>query len=349
MQYASWRLWALVALSFASGVAPAQTIRGAGSSAAAEIYRAWAAEYGKTRQGLDFGYDAVGSSNGIKRIRARETDFGASDVAPPQEELKAAGLLVFPIAITGIVPVVNLPKVPQGEVKLTGELLARIFLGEIRRWDAAEIAQVNPGLALPKLPITVVVRGDGSGSTYNFADYLSKVSPAWRERMGVKTSLTWPQGMVAVKGSRAVAEAVLKTPGAIAYIDFDYVDDHNLSAVQLPDAKQNYVKPSAAGFRIALAGSEWTSKGNFTAALTGLNAPGAWPITMGTFVLVPQVADDATRMQETLRFFTWAFSRGDAVVQKHNFVRLPDRVQALAFKVIASVKDKSGRAIGLML
>jgi phosphate transport system substrate-binding protein len=326
----------------------AETVRGAGSSAAAPIYQAWARAY-KKASGADFTYEAVGSSAGLKKIRARETGFGASDVAPGEAELAAAGLVVFPVAITGIAPVINLPKITDGQLKLTGELLARIFLGEVTQWNAPDIAQLNPGLALPAMPIAVVVRGDGSGTTYNFADYLAKISPAWKAKYGVKTSFDWPGTYKAVNGSDAVAAAVSATPGAIGYVDFGYVVDRKLVAVKLKNAEGDFVSPSIGAFRSAVSNSDWVSTGSFTSTLTNRPGKATWPITMGTFVLVPKVTEQITQTLPALRFFVWSFLNGDALVQESNFVRLPDRVQAAAFKSITSIKDKAGNPVGMGL
>ncbi|ABE46058.1 phosphate ABC transporter substrate-binding protein PstS [Polaromonas sp. JS666] len=331
-----------------AGAASAETISGAGSSAAAPIYQAWARAYQKST-GAALAYEPVGSSAGLKKIRAHETGFGASDVAPTEAELAASGLLVFPVAITGISPVVNLPKVGDGQLRLTGEVLARIFLGEITQWNAAEIVQLNPGLKLPDLPVKVVVRGDGSGTTYNFADYLAKLSPTWKAKYGVKTSVDWPATFVAVKGSDAVVKNVRETVGTIGYVDHGYVRDHKLTTVQLKNLDGEFVSPSIVAFRAALSSSEWASTGSFTSTLTNKAGKATWPITMGTFALVPKVADQPAQTLPALRFFVWAFLNGDALVQENNFVRLPDRVQATAFKAITSVKDKAGNAIAMGL
>jgi phosphate transport system substrate-binding protein len=337
-----------VLMAAQAGLATAQSISGAGSSAAAPIYQSWAREYQKA-SGVGLAYEPAGSSAGLKKIKARETDFGASDVAPPEAELAADGLVVFPIAITGIAPVVNLPKVGDGQLRLAGDLLARIFLGEITRWNAPEIAQLNPGVALPELPIKVVVRSDGSGTTYNFADYLAKVNAGWKSSQGVKTSYTWPAGFLAVKGSDGVVKAVKDTVGAIGYVDFGYVKDNKLNAVQLKNLEGEYVKPSILAFRGALTNSEWASKGTFTTTLTNKAGKGSWPVTMGTFALVTRVTDKPEQTQRALKFFVWALMSGDALVQESNFVRLPDRVQASVFKAITAVKDKAGNPIGMSL
>lgn len=325
-----------------------QTLAGAGSSAAAPIYQTWAREYQKT-SGVSLTYEPIGSSGGMKKIRAGETDFGASDVAPTEAELARDGLVLFPIAITGIAPVVNLPKLGDGQLRLTGDIVARVFLGDITKWNAPEIIQINPGVSLPDLTIKVIVRSDGSGTTYNFSDYLSKVNPAWKGRNGVKSSHAWPAGFTAVKGSDGIVKAVKETSGAIGYVDYGYVKDNKLNAVQLKNLEGEFIKPSMAAFRSALAGSDWASKGAFTTMLTDKPGKGTWPITMGTFAAVPRVTDKPENTRRALKFFVWSFMNGDLLVQENNFVRLPDRVQAAAFKAITSVRDKAGNFIGMDL
>ena len=337
-----------LALGVLAGPATAQNISGAGSSAAAPIYQSWAREYQKG-SGVSLAYESIGSSAGLKKIKARETGFGASDVAPASDELARDGLVIFPIAITGIAPVINLPKVGDSQLRLTGEALARIFLGEINHWNAPELQKLNPGLALPDLPIKVVVRSDGSGTTYNFADYLAKVSPVWKEKNGVRTSFTWPAGFLAAKGSDGVVKAVKETAGAIGYVDYGYVRDNKLNAVQLKNLEGEFTKPSITAFRNALTNSEWVGKGSFTATLTNQPGKGTWPLVMGTFVVLPRVTEKPEQTLPALKFFVWAFLNGDTLVQENNFVRLPDRVQSTAFKTIASIKDKSGNLIGIDL
>jgi phosphate transport system substrate-binding protein len=326
----------------------AQSINGAGSSAAAPIYRSWAQAYQKAT-GVGLTYEPAGSSAGLKKIRARETHFGASDVSPSEAELAKDGLVIFPVAITGVAPVMNLPKVADAQLRLTGDVLARIFLGEINQWNAPEIAKLNPGTALPDTQIKVVVRADGSGTTYNFADYLAKVNPAWKSKYGVKTSFEWPKTFMAVKGSDGVVQAVKETTGAIGYVDYGYVKEHALMTIQLKNLDGEFTKPSTDAFRSSLAGSEWVNKGSFTGTLTNQIGKGAWPITMGTFVVLPKIADQPEQTLRVIKFFVWAFVNGDALVQTSNFVRLPDRVQASAFKAIASIRDKSGTPIGMAL
>jgi phosphate transport system substrate-binding protein len=294
-------------------------------------------------------YDAVGSSAGVKKIGAREVDFGASDVAPPEAELGKLGLVIFPIAITGIVPVVNLPKIGDGQLHLSGDVLARIYLGEITQWNAPPIALLNLGLNLPDLPIRVIARSDGSGTTYNLTDYLSKVNAAWKSGNGAKSTIAWPGSFVTVKGSDGIVKAVKETVGGIGYVDYGYVKDNRLTGVQIKNADNEFVSAGVGSFKAALQFSEWASKGTFNTTLTNQPGKSSWPITMGTFALLPQVTDKPEQTQRALKFFVWAFTSGDALVQSQNFVRLPDRVQAAAFKSITSVKDKAGTAIGLGL
>ena len=345
------KVWLIAALALGLSQVQAagnQEITGAGSSAAAPIFQSWSAEYFK-KSGIHLVYESIGSSAGLKKIRSDQTGFGASDVAPAQAELTKDGLVLFPIAITGISPVVNLPKMGDVQLRLSGAVLARIFLGDITHWNALAIAQLNPGVALPDLPIKVVVRSDGSGTTYNFADYLAKVNPVWKERYGVKTSFSWPASFLAAKGSDGVVEAVKDTPGAIGYVDFGYVKVNKLRTVQLANLEGEFIQPSIAGFRAALLHSDWGHKGTFTSTLTHMPGKDVWPITMGTFAVLPQVTDHPEQTLRVLQFFVWAFMNGDTLVQQNNFVRLTDRVQALAFKEIASIKDKSGKALNVSL
>ena len=326
--------------------AVSQSIKGAGSSAAAPIYQSWGLEYQKTVN-TQVAYESIGSSAGLKKIREDTTDFGASDVAPSATELVKSGLVVFPIAITGVAPVVHLPSLADRPILLDGETLADIFLGEISIWNDPRIKLLNPNLKLPEMRIKVVVRSDGSGTTYNFADYLAKVNSAWATKYGVKTSFTWPQTFIGAKGSDGVVQAVKTTVGAIGYVDFGYVKANALKSIQLKNASGIFVAPSNQGFSDALSRSEWPNKGSFTSTLTNQQGFGAWPITMGTFAIFPQVTNRPDETTRALEFFVWAFMNGDKLVQKNNFVRLPDRMQSLAYKTIMSIKSKSGAPLNV--
>ena len=347
MKYIYFLLLATLALVQA-GLASAQTVTGAGSSAAAPIYRSWAKAYAKAT-GSAVDYDPVGSSAGMKKIQQQAVGFGATDVYPAEKDLLEHGLLALPVAITGISPIVNLPKVPNTQLRLTGEVLSRIFMGEITRWNAADIAALNPDLPLPDLPIKVVVRADGSGTTYNFADYLGKVSPQWKTSYGAKTSIAWPAGVLAFKGSDGVAKGVRDTVGAIGYVDHGYVAEYGLTTVQMKNADGIYVKPSIDAFKAALANSDWSATGVFNSTLTQRPGKSVWPITMGTFVVFPKVTQNPDQTTQALRFILWSFLNGDTLVQENNFVRLPDRVQASAFKIITSIRDNQGKPLGMSL
>lgn len=324
----------------------AEVLTGAGSSAAALLYRSWASAYGK-QQDFQLQYDAVGSSAGLKKIRAQEVAFGASDVAPTEPELNKDQLVLVPTFVSGAVPFVNVPKLGKGKLRLSGELLADIYLGKLTRWNSPELQALNPELSLPDLPIKPVARSDGSGTTYYVTDYLSHVSTAWKAQFGAKTSVSWPEAVKGAKGSDGVVKLVQETPGAIGYVDFNYIGEFNLNPVQMRNASGEFVNASVAGFKSALRASDWLSKGDFHATLANLQGTGAWPITMGTFVLLPRVAGKPEETSRALRFLMWALLKGDQVVEGLSFVRLPDSMQAAAFKAMSNVTDAAGRKLGV--
>ena len=322
----------------------AESLTGAGSSAAAPVYKVWTDEYNK-KGGESIAYEPIGSGAGMTKIRQRQVDFGASDVISSKAELEKDGLIMFPTIISGVVPVVNVPKV-SAPLKLTSDVLARIFMGDITQWNAPEIAALNPRENLPNLPIRVVCRSDGSGTTYHFSDYLSKLSPTWKARFGVANKHDWPASFIAVKGSSEVSRTVRNTVGTIGYIDYNYVLDDGLVGVQLRNADGNFVAASTEGFKRAVIKSRWFSHGDFSGTLTNMGGEGSWPITMGTYIAIPKVATDTRRAVRMLRFLVWAYGNGDALASQAKFVPLPEKVQALAFKEIASVVGHSGELIG---
>ena len=335
----------VASVTFAAPVLAADSISGAGSSAAAPVYRIWASEYAKAR-GTTLDYAAVGSGAGMDKINRHEVDFGASDVIASPADLKKNDLVMFPTVITGIVPVVNLPKVGSYELRLTGELLGRIFAGEVAQWDAPEIRALNPALKLPSRPIRLVARADGSGTTYHFSDYLSRTSPAWKARYGVANHFDWPAGTHAVKGSAEVAKAVKAIEYSIGYIDYSDVIDHELTGVAVRNADGQFVAASVDAFRQAVIHSAWYSQGDFSGAINDLPGAGTWPITMGTYVALPRVAAAGDRAERTLRFLTWAYLHGDALARQAKFVPLPERVQASAYREISRVVGANGEPLG---
>lgn len=341
-------LYGIVAFAFHINSAKAEIATGAGSSAAAPIYRTWAKAYSRVT-GANVEYESIGSSAGMKKIQQNAVGFGATDVHPREEDLINGDLIVFPVAITGISPIINLPKIQNGQLRLTGEVLSRIFMGEISHWNASEIAELNPDIMLPNLAIKVVVRADGSGTTYNFADYLAKISQKWKSTYGVKTTIKWPDGFGSFKGSDGVSKAVRDTVGAIGYVDYGYVAEYGLTSVQMKNVDGFYVKPSLDSFKSALRNSEWSVKGKFNDTLTSMPGKSAWPITMGTFVVFPRKAKNAEQTAAALQFILWSFFNGDTLVQENNFVRLPDRVQATAFRMMTSIRDQSGMPLNMVL
>jgi phosphate transport system substrate-binding protein len=323
----------------------AESISGAGSSAAAPVYRIWALEYAKVK-GTTLDYAPVGSGAGMARINRHEVDFGASDVIANAADLKKNDLVMFPTVITGVVPVINVARIGPNELHLTGELLGRIFVGEVTQWDAPEIKALNPSLKLPSRPIHVIARGDGSGTTYHFSDYLVRTSPAWKARYGVASHFDWPAGTLAVKGSAEISKTVLATADSISYVDFNYVLDGGLAAVSMKNAAGRFVSASVEAFHQAVMHSTWYSTGDFSTEINDLPGAATWPITMGTYVAVPRVAGAGDRAERTLRFLTWAYVHGDSLARQAKFVPLPERVQASAYREISRVLDVNGESLG---
>jgi len=332
-------------LAGAARAAATDSITGAGSSAAAPVYRIWGSEYAKAR-GTLLDYAPVGSGAGMAKINKHEVDFGASDVIASAAELKKNDLVMFPTVITGVVPVVNIAKVGPNQLHLTGDVLGRIFAGQVTQWDAPEIKALNPGLKLPGHAIRVVARADGSGTTYHFSDYLARTSPAWKGRYGVASHFDWPAGTLAVKGSGEVARTVQATEDSIGYIDFNYVLDNDLAGVALKNADGQWTSASVDSFHQAVMHSTWYTSGDFSTELNDLAGSGTWPITMGTYVAVPRIAVAGDRAERTLRFLTWAYLHGDSLARQAKFVPLPERVQASAYREIARVLGTHGESLG---
>jgi phosphate transport system substrate-binding protein len=336
----------LSALAAMAGPALAgESITGAGSSAAAPVYKIWASEYARAK-GTTLDYAPVGSGAGMAKIYKHEVDFGASDVIASVADLKKNDLVMFPTVITGVVPVVNLSKVGPNQLHLSGDVLGRIFAGQITQWDAPEIKALNPALKLPSRPIHVIARADGSGTTYHFSDYLSRSSTAWKAKYGVANHFDWPAGTLTVKGSAEVAKAEQATEDSIGYIDYNYVLDDSLIAVAMKNVDGQFVSASVEGFHQAVMHSTWNSEGDFSTELNDLPGASTWPITMGTYVAVPRVAVSGDRAERTLRFLTWAYLHGDSLARQAKFVPLPERVQASAYREISRVVDANGESLG---
>jgi phosphate transport system substrate-binding protein len=317
-------------------------ISGAGATFPAPLYAKWA-EAAKAATGMTLNYQAIGSGGGIKQIQANTVAFGASDKPLKPEELEKSGLLQFPTVMGGVVPVANLPGVQPGGLKLTGPVLADIYLGKVKSWNAPQITALNAGAKLPNLPITVVHRSDGSGTTFLFTSYLALVAPQWG-KVGASDSVAWPTGLGG-KGNDGVAAFVKQTPGAIGYVEYAYAKQNNMTYAQLRNASGAFVAPTAANFAAAAAGADWTKAPGFYLLL--LNQPGqnTWPITGATFILVHRQQANPAQGRTVLSFFDWAFKNGDAQAQALDYVSLPDAVKTLVRQSWSGVVGPDGKPV----
>ena len=296
-------------------------ITGAGATFIYPLLSKWSDDYNKAT-GAKINYQSIGSGGGIAQIKAATVDFGSSDKPLSPEELAKDGLAQFPSAVGGVVPVVNVQGIEPGKLRLTGPLLADIFLAKVTTWNDPAIAALNPGLPLPSSKINVVHRSDGSGTTFNFVNYLSKVSPEWKAKVGEGTSVNWPGG-VGGKGNEGVAAYVKQIKGSIGYVELAYATENKMAYAGMQNAAGNWVQPSAASFAAAAASADWKSAKDFSLIIT--NAPGAeaWPITATNFILVYKQPKDAKRTRNTLDFFKWAFENGQPQADALHFVPLP--------------------------
>ncbi|WP_313146008.1 phosphate ABC transporter substrate-binding protein PstS [Stenotrophomonas sp.] len=296
-------------------------VSGAGASFIFPLVSKWSADY-NTATGAKINYQSIGSGGGIAQIKAGTVDFGSSDKPLSSDELAQAGLAQFPSAIGGVVPVVNIEGLEAGKLRLTGALLADIFLGKVKTWNDPAIAAANPGLTLPDGKITIVHRSDGSGTTFNFSNYLSKVSPEWKTKVGEGTSVQWPDG-VGGKGNEGVASYVKQIKGSIGYVELAYALQNAMPYTALQNAAGTWVQPNAESFAAAAASADWASAKDFNLVIT--NAPGeqAWPITATNFMLMQKKPKDAKRNQDTLAFFKWAFENGQTQANELHYVPLP--------------------------
>lgn len=310
------------AVALKAGIAQArQQITGAGSTFVYPVLSKWATAYSES-SGVQVNYQAIGSGAGIAQIKAGTVSFGASDAPLSSEDLRTAGLAQFPIVVGGIVPVLNLQGVKAGQIRLTGSVLADIFLGEIKSWNDRAIAQLNPGMNLPGRAITVVHRSDGSGTTFNFSDYLSKVSQMWQSRVGHGTSIKWPAG-VGGKGNAGVAAYVERISGAIGYVEYAYVVQNHMTYALLENAAGNYPRPGIDTFQAAAASAHWNPARDFDLVMT--NAPGksAYPIAATTFALMHTAPKNPRASKAAIDFFEWAWEHGQQLAQNLDYVPLP--------------------------
>ena len=323
------KIFATMGLLFGLGapLAQAADISGAGATFPFPIYAKWADAY-KKETGNGLNYQSIGSGAGIKQIQAKTVTFGASDAPLTAEELKKAGLVQWPMVMGGIVPVVNLEGVKPGELVLDGPTLANIFLGKIKKWDDAAIKKLNPSLTLPSASITVVRRSDGSGTTFNFTDYLSKVSPDWQKDVGAAASVEWPVG-VGAKGNDGVAGNVGQTKNAIGYVEYAYAKQNKLTHADLVNKAGKRVSPTLTAFQAAAANADWAKAEGYYVILTDQAGEQSWPLTAATFILMHAEPQDKAATTEALKFFGWAFAKGDKMAEELDYIPMPDSVVKL--------------------
>jgi phosphate transport system substrate-binding protein len=337
---------AVAAVAFPFTVVFAADITGAGATFPYPVYGKWAAAY-KEKTGISMNYQSIGSGGGIKQIRAKTVDFGASDKPLKYEELEKDGMIQFPMVMGGVVPVVNVEGVGPGQLKLDADALSGIYLGKISRWNDPKLAALNPGLKLPARAITVVHRSDGSGTTFIFTNYLSKVSTEWKEKVGESTAVQWPAATSAGgKGNEGVASFVQRIKGSIGYVEYAYAKQNKLAHVMLKNRDGNFVAPNTPSFQAAAAGADWKNAKGFYEILTNEPGKGSWPITGATFILMHKVQANAARAKTSLAFFDWAYREGDKMAEALDYIPMPDSVVELVKAEWArSLKDANGNAI----
>ncbi len=337
---------------FAAGLLAAMTtlpaiaadISGAGATFPYPIYAKWADAY-KKETGVGLNYQSIGSGGGIKQITAKTVTFGASDLPLKAEQLQKDGLIQFPTVMGGVVPVVNLEGVKPGELTLDGAILAKVFLGEVKTWNDPAIQKLNPNAKLPSQAIVVVHRSDGSGTTAIFTDYLSKVSADWKSKVGTNTSVEWPAG-IGAKGNEGVANNVANTKGSIGYVEYAYAKQNKLTHTKMLNRDGKAVEPTAEAFTAAAANANWEGTLGFAIMLTNESGAGAWPIAGATFILMHKQPQDPAASKEALKFFAWAYEKGDKMAVDLDYVPMPDKVVASIKKVWAGdIKDSGGKPI----
>lgn len=314
---------ALLAISFAD-TGQAQDAQGAGSTFVAPMIAKWADSYAKTT-GIKIGYDSVGSGAGIERIESGSVDFGATDKPLPPSELAKYGLCQFPIVVGAVVPVVNLPGIAPGQIKFTGRILADIYQGKIKRWDDPAIKDLNEGLSLPSVPINVVHRADGSGTTYNWVDFLAKSSTDWRSKIGVGLTVNWPVG-IGGKGNDGVAAAVLHTPGAIGYVEYSTALKNRMAYAQVQNTFKLFILPNPDTFQAAAATVDWRSAPDFSVMMTNAGGAASYPIAATTFAVMYKTPKDRARAAAALKFLKWALEHGDSDATDLKYVPLPSNL-----------------------
>jgi phosphate transport system substrate-binding protein len=321
-------LFLTMALFVSSSVVFAQKLNGAGATFPYPVYSQWAFQYNKIT-GMELNYQSIGSGGGIQQIKAKTVDFGASDAPLTTDELnQVGGLIQFPMIMGGVVPVVNLEGIKPGQMRLTPEVLADIFLGKIKNWNEPAIKAINAGVNLPNKAITVVHRSDGSGTTWIFTNYLDKVSPEWHSKVGTDKAVAWPVG-VAGKGNEGVSAYVTRISGAIGYVEFAYALTNKMAHTQLKNSSGEFLQPTIATFQAAAANADWNNAPGFYMVLTNQPGKESWPITGASFILIYKEQKDAKMARSMLDFFDWCFRNGAETAGKLYYVPMPDQVVKL--------------------
>lgn len=332
-----------VALSGAVFAVQAADVTGAGASFPYPVYAKWASDY-KAATGTAVNYQSIGSGGGQQQIKAKTVDFGASDDPLKADDLEKSNLLQFPAVIGGTVPVINVDGVQPGQLKLSGPVLADIFLGKVKKWDDAAIKALNPDVKLPSADIIVVHRSDGSGTTFGWTNYLSKVSPEWKEKVGEGKAVKWPTGQGG-KGNEGVAAYVGQLKNSIGYVEYAYAKQNKLAWTQLQNKDGKFVQPEQSAFAAAAANADWKSAPGMGVVLT--NEPGAdsWPVTAATFILMQKVQDKPEQGRAVLEFFDWAFKNGAKSAEALDYVPLPDSVTAEIRTTWSEIKTADGKPV----
>ena len=332
------------ALALSPMAANAIDISGAGATFPYPIYAKWADAY-KKETGNGLNYQSIGSGGGIKQIKAKTVTFGASDAPLPGKELDETGLAQFPMVMGAIVPVVNLEGVKPGDLTLDGPTIAKIYLGEIKKWDDPAIAKLNPKAKLPSQAIVPVRRSDGSGTTYNFVYYLADISPEWKAKVGVNTSVQWPIG-IGAKGNEGVANNVANTKGSIGYVEYAYAKQNKLTHTNMINKAGKTVAPSSATFQAAAANADWKSQPGYGVILANQPGDQSWPMTAATWILIYKKPQDMAATAEALKFFAWSYAKGDKMAEELDYVPMPSNVVSDIQKMwSAEIKDAAGKPL----
>jgi phosphate transport system substrate-binding protein len=334
-------LLAGVAFAGTFSIATAQEVAGAGASFPAPLYARWAEAYHKAA-GVRINYQSVGSGAGLRQIRGKTVDFGASDAPISDADLAKDGLIQFPTVIGGVVPVVNIKGITPGQMKLTGVVLGDIYLGKITKWNDAAIAALNPGVPLPDSAIAVIRRADGSGTSFLFTNYLSKVSPDWKAKVGEGTAVNWPTG-AGGKGNEGVSLHVQRLPNSIGYVEHAYARQHKMPHVIMRNQAGTFVAPSQSSFKAAAANADWSK--SFNQVLTDQPGRESWPITGATFILMHAKQDKPQQAAAVLKFFDWAYTNGDTIADELDYVPMPDNAESIVRTRWRKITGTSGKPI----